>query len=740
MVPDSIDRYKIISEIGRGGMATVFHAYDPRFERDVAIKIIPNTMIHDDNFRIRFEREAKTIASLEHPTIVPVYDFNEEDGCPYIVMRYMSGGSLSKRLSSGPIPPQEASQIINRLAQALDAAHQKSIVHRDLKPGNILFDQYGNAFLSDFGIARIFHQQEPEITAEAITGTPEYMSPEQIRGDTEINGCSDVYSLGIILYQMLTGKTPYHANTPAKTLIMHLLEPIPRLTRTGLPSGCRQIISRAIAKDSHARFPSASALSSAFNEILKNHNPDQSLTPLTGDSSKVDANPAPASLAKSQTEFPHPTDQLPSKRRVPSLSLIPLWISLAIFAVVITAGFFLQRDNGFIFPLGSSESTPTMTEDLAGSLLEDLPFTGNPGSISSEMDESPLITSPENPEPAFTELASPTDFPMITHQPYPPQPASTSAGPIIGGADKIAFVNSNYIWVANLDGSSLEQITNDGGIKIDLQWAKDGESITYIQGKCVQSTQINRTEVQILACFETAESLDAFEVSPDGGTVAISLNRELYIVPYDLEKLQQARTKADLQALANCPFLAPYERNSVKSVRWSNDKSQLALVVQGFSNEKQVDLVRLIDISECDESFPRLDEFPAERFTMPEYETNPIIQTLTWDGELLLSLTSFKRNDGFGHLWVYNADLHKAEQIDPIHGICCYRDPNWSPDGRHFLFAFQEIRFGPRNVILLYLIPYGTVGTGIKYEPIPLPEGFFPDPREKPQAILRPAK
>ena len=154
MPTEKFGRYEIKGELGRGGMASVFHAYDPRFERDVAIKVLPREFLHDPQFRARFEREAKMVALLEHPAIVPVYDFGEEEGQPYIVMRYMSGGSLADKVKEGSLPVNEVVKMISRLAPALDAAHSRGIIHRDLKPGNILYDQYGNAFLSDFGIAR----------------------------------------------------------------------------------------------------------------------------------------------------------------------------------------------------------------------------------------------------------------------------------------------------------------------------------------------------------------------------------------------------------------------------------------------------------------------------------------------------------------------------------------------------------------------------------------------------------
>src|SRR5512134_3846298 len=152
---ERIGRYEVRLEIGRGGMSTVYHAYDPRFKRDVAIKVLPREFLHDPLFRTRFEREAEIIAALEHPAIVPVHDFGEDDGQLYLVMRYMAGGSLADLLEKGPYQLPEIVMVLSRLAPALDKAHAMGVVHRDLKPGNILFDEDNNAFLTDFGIAKL---------------------------------------------------------------------------------------------------------------------------------------------------------------------------------------------------------------------------------------------------------------------------------------------------------------------------------------------------------------------------------------------------------------------------------------------------------------------------------------------------------------------------------------------------------------------------------------------------------
>jgi serine/threonine-protein kinase len=251
-------------------MATVYRAYDPRFKREIAIKLLPREFLHDPTFRARFEREAQTIAALEHPAIVPVYDYGEENDQPYLVMRLMTGGSLADRLANGPLPLIETSHILSRLAPALDRAHSLGIVHRDLKPGNILFDGDGNPYISDFGLAKLT-QSNTQLSQSGVMGTPAYMSPEQARGDKEIDGRADLYALGAILYQMLTGKLPYEADTPIGLVLKHVTEPPPRLreARPDLPQACDAIVAQAMAKEPDKRFSTASRLTEALASALE---------------------------------------------------------------------------------------------------------------------------------------------------------------------------------------------------------------------------------------------------------------------------------------------------------------------------------------------------------------------------------------------------------------------------------------------------------------------------------------
>ncbi|MBI5966088.1 MAG: serine/threonine protein kinase [Chloroflexi bacterium] len=265
--PEKIGRYTIKSELGRGGMAAVYQAYDPSFDREVAIKVLPREMLHDPQFRSRFERELKIVAGLEHPSIVPVYDVGEEDGQPYYVMRYMTGGPLSSLINKGKFSLQDTARIIEKIALGLAYAHKKGVIHRDLKPDNILFDANGDPFISDFGVAKLA-ESAVGLTGTGIVGTPAYMSPEQAKG-SDVDDRSDVYSLGVIVYQMLSGQQPYKADTPMGVVVKHIIDPIPEIliNNSTLPAEVDAIIKTALAKDRNLRYATPVALAKALNLV-----------------------------------------------------------------------------------------------------------------------------------------------------------------------------------------------------------------------------------------------------------------------------------------------------------------------------------------------------------------------------------------------------------------------------------------------------------------------------------------
>jgi eukaryotic-like serine/threonine-protein kinase len=269
-VPETIGRYEIERELGRGGMAIVFLARDPLMDRPVAVKVLPRQFTFDPNFRARFKREAQVVARLQHPAIVTVYDFGEQGDQLYLVMAYLRGGSLHDRLRGGPLPLAECARILGELAPALDAAHQQGMIHRDLKPGNILFDQWDRPYLADFGIAKLIAGSDTDLTpAGGLIGTPAYMSPEQALALKELDGRSDLYALGVIFFQMVTGRIPFTADTPMGIALKHISEPVPLVTvdNPSLPPTAQAVIERAMAKEPDDRYGTAGELATAVREL-----------------------------------------------------------------------------------------------------------------------------------------------------------------------------------------------------------------------------------------------------------------------------------------------------------------------------------------------------------------------------------------------------------------------------------------------------------------------------------------
>jgi serine/threonine protein kinase len=263
-----VGKYRILDWIGQGGMATVYKAWDLERKRLVAFKALFPFLTNDPSFRTRFEREAKILHRLRHPNIIPVLDFGEAEGLLYLVMPFITLGSLRDRLEEGPVTVEQGSKIIRQIASALQFAHDRKIIHRDVKPSNILVDNDFNAWLSDFGFARM-HDASMSITGSSLVGTPAYMSPEQILGHT-VTPSSDQYALGVVLYQLATGHLPYEAETPMGLALKHATEPLPRprAVNPKLPDAVEEVIVRALSKDSNFRYPSVTAFSDAFQAAL----------------------------------------------------------------------------------------------------------------------------------------------------------------------------------------------------------------------------------------------------------------------------------------------------------------------------------------------------------------------------------------------------------------------------------------------------------------------------------------
>ncbi len=276
MIDRKLGPYRITEEIGAGGMATVYRAYQPSMDRHVAIKVIRSSALLDATLRDRFQREARLIARLEHPHLLPVYDFDGDHDPPYIVMRYLEGGTLRQVQAQGALPHGEVLYTLGQVASALDYAHRQGVVHRDLKPSNIMIDREGNAFVTDFGIARIADAPENLTGTGHLVGTPAYMSPEQARGLPDVDAAADRYALGVIVFELLTGRPPYEHASSLGLLMSHLNDEIPsaRARDPRLPEAVDAVLRTALAKDRAARHPSASALVADLARALDTRSSD----------------------------------------------------------------------------------------------------------------------------------------------------------------------------------------------------------------------------------------------------------------------------------------------------------------------------------------------------------------------------------------------------------------------------------------------------------------------------------
>ena len=689
MIAEKFSRYELREELGQGGMATVYHAYDPMFEREVALKILKRESLNDLQTRERFERETKIIARLEHAAIVPVYDVGRDRDQLFFVMRYMAGGSLTEHIQRGTLSLAEIGHILQRLAAALDYAHSKGIIHRDLKPGNILFDEYDNAYISDFGIAK-FTQGASRLTNSGIIGTPTHMSPEQAMGEP-VDARSDIYSLGVILFEMLSGKTPFEATTPRGMAYKHATEPAPHIRELNpnLPAGLEPIIEKVLAKEREKRYASGAELADAFIAILAE--------PLPPDVSL--GSPIALYLKTNVEELTIPPSPPPEPR-----SMVPRpWMLGGVIALALVALAFLRYPRS-VPPVNPTQKPATSTP---------APFTP---------------TSPPLP------TASPTLLPAETKTPV------AIIDPGVGGADRIALTANNEIYVMNMDGSEIEALTQTGLPKFDLQWLQ-GRELLYGEGKCVYRIDMEtvQREPEQIICFNDPK-FGGFRVSPDGEWVAISIAYRLLVLPFDIPALSAATSTFELQSRED--LCLDYAEVDVKDAQWSADGRRLAIRYQSVVGNRIGDTIRVIEVNRarCQDVAALIwDEFPTDHFIPEGYERYPILPSYAWDGDRQFLFNSFIRNKNYGELYLYDMSTSSARRLNPVDGVCCYGSAVFSPDGTHILLVFQDVRQGDRSENQLYYIPVDQIGSSADFVPIQLPPLLFRDLRENIQLALRPA-
>ncbi len=434
LVGKKIDRYRILSQLGKGGMAVVYEALDTTLDRHVAIKVIQPGKEQLNTFLARFRREAKVLANLSHPNIVKVFDYGEYEGSPYLVMDYIQGGTLKDLLKGKPLRWQKSVQITIQVARALEAAHKQGILHRDIKPSNILMANDRDPMLSDFGIAKIVGGEGETETSLTDTGmgigTPDYMAPEQGVGIADER--SDIYALGVVLYQLVTGRLPFHADTPLAIMLKKSTEPLPRPSTyvRGLPGKLEDVLIRALANDPAKRFRSMGEFESALESLIRGGD-----SPDTGDTTYDQFGPSTSTNEKK------PSPIFPFAVGTGVLILCVGIIGLAFLA-------------GRVFSSPTPEdSNPTDSAPLPTPVQGDAPDPSSSPGQSSSNEEPASSSAPER------------DFPV-------------QIAYVIGTSEENAS-----IYVADSSGGNRDLITSSDCDSSVPHWSPDGTSILY-QSDC----------------------------------------------------------------------------------------------------------------------------------------------------------------------------------------------------------------------------------------------------------------
>jgi serine/threonine-protein kinase len=367
---DNVGPYRVIEPLGQGGMATVFKAYHPALDRYVAIKVLHPAFKEDSNFLARFNREARIVAKLDHPNIIPIYDFSEHAGTPYLVMRYIEGKTLKAILREGKLPMARVLAIIRPVTQALAYAHAQGVLHRDIKPSNVMCANDGHIYLTDFGLARIAAASDSTLSQDMLIGTPQYISPEQARG-VSASECSDIYSLGVVLFEMLTGRVPFSADTPYAVIHDHIYTPLPLPTSINpqLSPDIERVLLKALAKDSSARFAHATDLMTALEQAAQTA-PAVAAPPAP---TPTLAAAAPPPAAVSPTATPTPTSApvaaasvappRRSRRTAFALGVVALLVLIACGALVMTQREVIARVLKGVAPVSTRLVRPTTAPD-----------------------------------------------------------------------------------------------------------------------------------------------------------------------------------------------------------------------------------------------------------------------------------------------------------------------------------------------------------------------------------------
>lgn len=505
----TIERYKIMKELGHGGMAIVYRAIDSMLDRSVAVKMIlsdSSSPEKAEKLLKRFNREAKTLASLSHPNIVKVLDFGEFESTPYLVMEYISGGALRSRMGK-PIPYAQAAAQLLPVARALQYAHQQKIVHRDVKPENILINDSDQPMLSDFGILKLVDLEESHgLTGTGkIVGTPAYMSPEQIRG-REVDGRADMYSLGIVFFEMVTGRKPYNANTPIELSMQHLHDPIPKAKQyiRDLPAEVDQVIAQAIAKNPEDRYPNMGAFAQALEKL------SGTMAGITTSERRA----IKAAEEKQEAEKKKKAEKQAEKNT--SRSRVPLY-GIAIVAVLaIVLGFLFRENLGLV-----ATATATIVPATAT-----VPATTEAASTTASSVSTSAPTAEATVEVSPTSAVAPDVL----------QISNISRVVQIDRMDKISVIRMDWIennnWLIDAgtnavtfidtkDKTNNKKVALDGGIPLSMAVA--GNKIYILLNNSIKVIDVDSFSI-VQTISPISGGAMSIAASPDGKLLALGIS------------------------------------------------------------------------------------------------------------------------------------------------------------------------------------------------------------------------
>ena len=400
-IGENIGPYRIIEQLGQGGMATVYKAYHASLDRYVALKVLHPAFHQDQTFTARFQREARVVARLEHPNIVPVYDYSEHENRPYLVMKYIEGDTLKARLNKGPLTSNEIEEVVNSVGAALAFAHKQGILHRDIKPSNVMIALDGIMYLADFGLARIAEAGESTMSSDSIMGTPQYISPEQAMGKKDLDAGTDIYSFGVMLYEMVVGQVPFSADTPFSIIHDHIYTPLPLPMKINpkVPETVQLVLLKALAKDRIDRYESVEDLMAAFKDAWAQAGVPMQGTAITLRASSLNEDKAYSLKQKQDKEPAGKTVVAKGTAKESVKKGSPwMWVGIGIVGIVCCLfAFVAVRNNKRANP--SAQPTAAVTiESVTHTPLLNPP--ASPGSQNGTPELLPLTPSAHSPEVA----------------------------------------------------------------------------------------------------------------------------------------------------------------------------------------------------------------------------------------------------------------------------------------------------------------------------------------------------